>query len=239
MSDELVVRPTDAQFEVITVVINEYEHHARIPDAFEEADRIVEMLAGLGGTVRPWPLAPGARDLTRVGMLLADWASPTPPRPRNSVIVWLGHGEARGNEAWLAVHDTRHPMRGTGFSPRTLAEHLVNEWRRRERDDHSWTLVVIEACGADTFARLLAAALLEQDRAAVPERLAVIGVGGADTNYLGGFSEALAATLRSFTDNDRVVRLRDLVGRLEDRISPGRVVTFSLHDAAPLHPVRV
>jgi hypothetical protein len=81
---------------------------------------------------------------------------------------------------------------------------------------------------------LLSAALLEQDRTAVPERLAVIGVGGAGASYLGHFRDALTATLESFTDNDREIRLKDLVWRLEDRILPGRVVSFGIHDAAPL-----
>ncbi|MEO3817625.1 hypothetical protein [Plantactinospora sp. B24E8] len=224
-------------FAVLPFGFSRYQHHRDLPEVPEEIDRITTVLAGLGGVSRPWLLAPAARDLSRVVDRLADWAAEQ--NPGNSVLLWLGHGQAVGNEAWLAVQDTRKPMRGTGLHPPTLAEHLVNQWRRRAQVPGAWTLVVVEACGADTFVRLLGATLLEQERTAVPERLAIVGVGGAGTNYLGEFGQALAATVNSFTDNDREVRLKDLVARLDDRISPGRVMTFGLHDATPLRIARV
>lgn len=219
-------------FDVIPVVISKYAYHPELEEVEEYSNQIADLFSELGGTLKPWPLTHSGRDQTRISTWLADWADP--PETRSSVVVWLGHGQALGNEAWLAAHDTRSPMRGTGISPRKICEHLVNEWRRRAFDDDAWTLLVVEACGAETFVRLLAAALLEQDRTAVPERLALIGVGGRGTNYLGAFRDALVATIESFTDNDREIRLKDLIGRLEDRLPQCRVVQFGVHDAPPL-----
>lgn len=224
--------PVDDGFEVLTLSISEYEHLDQLSAVAVDAGEIEEMLVRLGGSTRHWTLAPRARDQSRVAAVLADWAAE--PEPRNTVLVWLGHGEARGNEAWLATHETRKPMRGTGLGPQALADHLISQWRKRQTTEHVWTLVAIEACGADTFVRLLASALLERERAAVPERLAIIGVGGTGVNYLGDLKSALRQTLDSFTDNDEHIRVGDLIVRLEDRVRPGRVIAFGMHAAAPI-----
>lgn len=217
-------------FDVVPVAIGEYEDHEPLPGVAAELAAVLDVLDQLGGVARPWD-ADRAPDLSAVNRRLATWANP--PRPRSSALVWIGHGGSDGDRAWLAVHDTLNGSAGTGLGPATLAEHIADEWRRRAADEAAWALVVIHACGAGTFARLLGSDLLA--RHDDPRRLVVVAVGDDGAAHLGRLSAALAATVGSYTDNDTEVHLRDLAGRLDAYLSRvGRVLPFAVHDAAPL-----
>jgi hypothetical protein len=222
----------DYQFDVMSIAIGRYRYHGEIAGMGVEVAELVSALGELGGECRL--TAPSTLDMSSINELMAQWAADR--QPRSSIIVWQGHGEARGNEAWLATEETQRPMRGTGMSPSVFAEHLINDWRRRAHDDTAWTLVVVEACGAANFVRLLAGVLLQADPASSPQRLALVGVGGDGTNYLGEFRRALAAALASYTDNDREIAIKDLVDRVESRIDAVQVQPFRLsRSAAILH----
>lgn len=216
-------------FEVTTVPIGTFVKFAPLA-ADEEALQVVEVLARLGAKeVYRLPL-PDKRTKTVVDGLLADWAEHA--RPANAMLYWVGHGDAKRDGAWLAVHETRLPMRGTGINPGDLADHIANQWARRQ-EDGTWAVVIIEACGAKRFVDLLSAALLARlDR---PERLVLVGVGGHGQGYLGSFRAALSAALASFTDNDTDIKLDDLMVRVRGRLTAG---TLQLIDLTPVPTFR-
>ncbi|MEK0097991.1 ATP-binding protein [Streptomyces sp. A475] len=219
-----------ARFPVVCLPIGRYRHHAPL-EADEAAAQVAALFAELGGRAEPWSVPGGARNRSAVEERLERWAGP--PAARSSVLYWAGHGEAAPDGAWLAVHETPGSMRTRGLLPETLAAFIDAEWSRRIADPHAWTVVVIEACGAERFADLVAVRLLSGDK---PRRLAIVGVGGYGAGHLGEFADALAGALASYTDNDESIRLADLMLRLHDRMQVGSIHAdaFDLHLAPPL-----
>ncbi|WP_306316939.1 MULTISPECIES: ATP-binding protein [unclassified Streptomyces] len=219
-----------ARFPVVCLPIGRYRHHAPL-EADAAASQVAELFAELGGRAEPWSVPGSERDRSAVEERLERWAGP--PAARSSVLYWAGHGEAAPDGAWLAVHETPGSMRTRGLLPETLAAFIDAEWSRRIADPHAWTVVVIEACGAERFADLVAVRLLSGDK---PRRLAIVGVGGYGAGHLGEFADALAGALASYTDNDASIRLADLMLRLHDRMRVGSIHAdaFDLHLAPPL-----
>ncbi|UCA52076.1 ATP-binding protein [Streptomyces sp. WA6-1-16] len=227
--------PCRTEFPVVCLPIGHYRHHEPL-SADEAADQVAGLFAELGGRAEPWTLPGAARDRTAAEERLEDWAGP--PEPRSSVLFWAGHGEASPEGAWLAVHETPGSMRTRGLTPENFAAFIDAEWSRRISDPHAWAVVVIEACGAERFADLVAVRLLSGDK---PRRLAVIGVGGYGAGHLGEFAHALSGALASYTDNDETIRLPDLMLRLHDRMQVGSIHAdaFDLHLAPPLPRARL
>jgi WD40 repeat protein len=224
------VDDSDAGFDVVGLPISTYEVHDPLP-ADDEVARVVTLLNQLGGVGNVWQEQPSGRTRTGVGTWLAKWADHK--QPRSSLLLWMGHGESIGTDAWLAVYETREPMSGTGIKPADFADHIANEWLRRAGDDPpTWTVVVIEACGAETFVDRLIADLFQRPNR--PKRLALLGVGGIGASHLGEFHRALELTLNSYTDNDDDIQLNDLMLRLQSRILPGTVLPLDLHTVPPL-----
>ncbi len=218
-------------FDALTIGMSHYLHHEDLDGVDEHLQELRATIEELGGSVTQWTAEPKQRHAGEVASLLAEWVKPA--SPRSSMVIWIGHGEAKGRDAWLATYDTQRPMRGTGIHPEIIAEHIINEWRRRAADDKAWFVVVIEACGAEQFVRQVAS-ILFRTSGAVPQRLAIVGAGGTGATFLGSFHDALRATLDSYTDNDQEIQLKDLLGRLEDRLTEGLVVNINMHGAAPL-----
>ncbi|MFI6580945.1 hypothetical protein [Embleya sp. NPDC050493] len=218
-------------FDVLPVPIGRYAHHPAVP-AVEAATEVADLLARLGGRHCPWVPADPIRDTTAVLRRLHEWSAPH--APRCSVLYWSGHGEALDGGAWLAVYNTDRHMRSGGIGPETFADHVLLEWRRRAPDPAAWMLVVIEACGAERFANLVASRLLGHEF--TPERCAIIGVSeGAGTSFLGRFATVLAATIDAYTVNDPVLSLKDFVSALEDRLGDhGTVLSLKPHLAPPI-----
>ncbi|MFG3719447.1 AAA family ATPase [Streptomyces massasporeus] len=198
-------------------------------DADSEAERIAELIGKVGGREdTPWE--PGRRDLSAVNSRLSAWAEPVVPR--SSLLYWAGHGEARPDGAWLATADSPDPMTHGAFNPESFAEYVTSEWRSRSLDERAWALVVIEACGAQRFVELLHSRLLATGGI---DRIAVIGVAGYGAGFLGRFQHVLSDALASYSDNDETIQLRDLVGRIEDRLGNlGWVQDRGLFRAPPL-----
>jgi WD40 repeat protein len=225
-----VSQPHDTSFTVFPIAISEYAHHDAVPEIDADADAVVELLAELGGAELPWTVPPGERDSVRVTHRLAEWASH--PEPRNSVLLWIGHGSAEPGKAWLATHDTLEPMLGTGFTPQQLADNIEREWRQRANGASEWTIVVIQACGAKQFAWLLMQALPQDDLH--PSRLAIIGVGGTGASDVGQFRRALSAALSRYTINDELIDVPDLVRRIEWELPTGAVLALELRPGPSL-----
>lgn len=226
-------------FDVVTVPIGSYEHkqHGDLP-VEREVQRIVALLSELGTPVLH---APHGLTATHIGRYLSSWARDGDTSERNSVLYWLGHGACLGDgEAWLACTETRYPI-GDGVAPGTLAAMLRQEWGRRSRSEGAWVVLIIEACGASCFVRLLASDL--DQRSNTPERLLLVGAGGEGGTDLGHFRRALESTLRSYGDNDNAYHLADFAGRLGSYLKvqgSGVVRAFDLSGAPPLvRPYRV
>jgi len=202
--------------------------------ADDDVRTVAEMLVPLGGSLHEWT-PQTERDAAWVQEQLGSWANRA--GPKSSVLLWVSHGESDGNDAWLADFGTTRYKKGTGHNATELADHLDDEWSSRRQDPDAWALVLIEACGAEQFVNRLAAAVFSSPNA--PERFALLGGGGKGSSFLTAVPKALRAVLDSYEDNDEVIRIADLVGRLENRLAIGRVVQSGLGLARPLTRPRV
>jgi hypothetical protein len=214
--------------DLVPVVISSYLHHPDLAQAEVEARAIAELLTDhLDAVAITW--AEGReRTETAVKEQLRTWADRRDGR--SSILLWLGHGTSDGNDAWLATYETPPKIRYNGINTTTVAEQIAHEWGRRRDQPGIWAAVVIEACGAGTFVRKVAAALYAIPNG--PHRLALIGVGADDgAANLGRFRRELTAALESYTDNDEEIRPEDLVSNLRSRIEPVEVVDRGLHKA--------
>lgn len=221
-------------FDVVCIPIGEYLHsedHPPLP-ADEEAELLVELLSELGGKPDPWQLTGESRDGTAVNARLAHWSQVE--WARNSMLLWVGHGESAGRKASLAAYDSRP---GTGVTPEDFAHQIAQEWGFRWADAGAWTIVVIEACGARAFVQLLDSALKAEGRA--PERLALVGSGSDGAGFLGDFRHALAGALGEYTENDKLIKPSDLVNRVGYRLHEGWVATLAMHTAWPIKRARL
>jgi hypothetical protein len=222
-------------FDVVPVVIDRYANHPALDDASAEARAIVDLLARhLHGTATWWA-GDDERTETSIKEELNAWSI---RGERSSLLMWFGHGTSNGHDAWLATYETPSLIRYSGVNPQTIAEQITKQWQRRHPHPGVWAIVVVEACGAATFVRRVAAALLQMPNA--PQRLALIGVGGDDSaGNLGQFRQALGAALDSYTDNDEHVAVTELVSNLRNRIEPNEVVDRGMHKATPLRRRRL
>jgi WD40 repeat protein len=225
---------TDPVFDVVPVVISEYRHHDTLAGADAEMRAVLAALEELGGAGPAAGAAPRGPGFPDVAGLLTEWANP--PKERSSALVWIGHGESDGTDAWLAVHESVPGSAGTAVQPATLSAHIGDEWLRRASADNAWALVVIHACGARVFVQ----GLLKEISRHGPRRLLLVAVGDEGAGHLGALSAALTGAVHSYTDNDVDLRLEEFAQRLDDRLnSAGWVVSFSLAEAGPLRLRRV
>ncbi|MGW6199114.1 hypothetical protein ACWF0M_23410 [Kribbella sp. NPDC055110] len=225
---------SEPAFTIFPIPIAAYSTEVRRPfasiPADDDAKAIADLLTPYGGVLHPW--ADGRPDADWVKRELGAWADRD--GPRSSVLVWVGHGESDTEDAWLASYNSTQHMRSSGHKAEELADHLADEWAGRSNDPGAWTLVVIEACGAERFVQLLAAKVLSKTNPA--GRFALLGGGGTGSGFLKAVPKALDLALKSFTANDEVIRVADLVGRLESLLAFGYAIPIGLGRARPLTP---
>jgi hypothetical protein len=199
-----------ADFDITSIVIDEYAECSPLEGLAEEAAEIERLLAELGGTAaRPRP--PGRTlDEQAVKDRLREWAGRDMP---SSVLVWLGHGASDGTDAWLACYDTPRQIQGNGVVPQTVADQIVRDWHRREPDEMAWALVIVEACGAGTFVARLNGLVTGK---VLLRRIVMIGVSGDGAGYVGELHQALKRTRDSYENNDELVLLADFVSKLQE-----------------------
>jgi hypothetical protein len=197
-----------ADFDVTSIVIDEYAECPPLEGLAEEAEEIERLLAEFGGAAgRPRP--PGRTlDERAVKDRLRDWAGRDIP---SSVLVWLGHGASDGTDAWLACYDTPRQIQGNGVVPQTVVDQIVRDWHRREPDETAWALVIVEACGAGTFVSRLD--LLAAQKVKL-RRIAMVGVSGDSAGYVGELRKALKRTRDTYENNDEHVLLTDFLSKL-------------------------
>ena len=223
---------TERGFTIYPIPIAAYSTEVQRPfppiAADDDAQAIADLLTPYGGVVHHW--TDGQRDAAWVQRELGAWADRD--GPRSSVLVWVGHGESDTEDAWLASFNSAQRKKGTGHHAQELANHLADEWAGRSEDPEAWTLVVIEACGAEVFVQRLASEVLSKMNPA--GRFALLGGGGTGSSFLKVVPKALREALESYADNDEVIRVDDLVGRLENRLAFGQSIRVGLARARPL-----
>lgn len=226
---------TAVDFDVTSIVINEYAECPSLEGLVEEAAEIERLLAEFGGTAGT-PCPPGRTlDERAVKDRLREWAGRGLP---SSVLLWLGHGASDGTDAWLACYDTPSQIQGNGMVPQTIADQIARDWHRRESDETAWTLVIVEACGGGTFVRQLD--LLTAQKAQ-PRRIAMVGVSGDSAGYVGELRKALKRTRDTYENNDELVLLTDFLSKLTEFLGDvGEVVhrNFARHSLRLVRLVR-
>lgn len=224
---------TDPAFIVHAVPIGSYTTNQPVPfpevAADDEALAIADLFAPYGGVGSPGDNS-RERDATWVKKQLGAWA--TRIEGGSSVLVWVGHGESDGDEAWLASFETIRDIKSSGHSPAVLADVVDDEWSKRSLNPGAWALVVIEACGAERFVERLAAEVFIKPNPA--KCIAFVGAGGKGASFLGAVSDALSAALSSYTDNDADIKIGDLVAQLDGRLRSGTVIARGLGSAQPM-----
>jgi hypothetical protein len=199
-----------ADFDITSIVIDEYAECPPLEGLAAEAAEIERLLAEFGGiAARPCP--PGRTLHERaVKDRLREWAGRDIP---SSVLVWLGHGASDGTDAWLACYDTPRQIQGNGMVPQAVADQIVRDWHRREPNETAWALVIVEACGAGTFVSRLDLLAAQKVRL---RRIAMVGVSGDSAGYVGELRKALKRTRDTYQNNDEHILLIDFVSKLEE-----------------------
>jgi hypothetical protein len=228
-------------FDVVPVVMSRYQTGQELAGAEDEAREIAGLLAPLGGVVRPWDVPAEDRNILATTNRLEEWADPR--HPRNSVLLWIGHGISNDETAYLLVRGGGGAGKDTRLMPQQIARYVTDEHLRRQPPH--WAIVIIEACGAGRFAQLVAA---ELQRAEALRGVLVIGAGPVrGESYLGVFRLALSQVLSRYGPNDVVITLGDFAARIKEELEgshrgyvfPGTFagVTPLQRPAPPIGPV--
>lgn len=230
MSETIGPEPPASAFDVVPIVISNYNTLPDLPTGDEEAEQVATILARWGGVLRPWEVCGPERTFDTAIARLDSWSQPA--ASRSSLLLWIGHGSSTDDDAVVRV-----PAGGNvdaAFPPTELARYIISE--DRLRDDHDWAIVVVEACGGIRFVELIES-VLAQHR--VRDGVLLIGSGeDRGDGYLGTFRRALAQICAAYWSNDKEISIRDLANRFEDVLRPGFVRAMGLSGRSPLIPRR-
>ncbi|MFJ1593762.1 hypothetical protein ACIOD0_26475 [Kitasatospora albolonga] len=211
-------------FDIVGLPMDTYVDSVDCADieATAEVEAIAKLLEPWGGEPVPWETP--RRTLSAVSARLGSWSRQDDPR--NSVLLWVGHGNSNDQEAYLVVRGDETNDRDDELTPAAMARYLVDRFRT---DDPYWVVVVVEACGAALFVDLLQAELLRRGAA---ERILLIGSGARQgKGYLAAFRAVLAKVIDDLNGNDSYIGLRDLGQRIEDLLLPGSVLAKGIGGA--------
>lgn len=221
--------PSASTFEVVPIVISQYNTHPDLPTADDEAERVAAILSRWGGELRPWDVEGPKRSLQTALARLQSWSQPAVSR--SSLLLWISHGSSNDDDAVVHLPTDRDDV---SLVPEELARYVACEHRLRDEPD--WAIVVIEACGGIRFAEMMQSDLA---RRRVRNGVLLIGTGeDRGAGYLGSFRRALEEICEAYWSNDKVISLRDLANRFEDVLQPGFVRAMGLAGQATLIPRR-
>ncbi|MCM2424908.1 AAA family ATPase [Streptomyces sp. RKAG337] len=202
-------------FDIVGLPMDTYADCADL-EATAEIEAIAELLKPWGGEPVPWQTP--RRTQSAVSARLGSWSREE--NPRNSVLLWVGHGNGNDQEANLVVAGDESSDHDDEYTPAAMARHLIDRYRQ---DDPYWVVVMVEACGAALFVDHLQAELLRRGAA---DRILLIGSGAKHgKGYLAAFRAVLARVFRDVNGNDSYISLRDLGQRIEDLLVPGSVLS--------------
>ena len=171
----------------------------------EVADGVVGTLRRCGGTERQRHM-----DVTTAEsrQLLDEWASTSATAGR--ILYWGGHGASDGERHWLFTRETTYPPTPSrALLTRELESFLRRDWQRRSLDVKSWTVIVLDCCGAGLGVRNLAHVLsgsLDE-----PSRLALVGACGHGASFSARFAEELELAVERRMESDEDIPVVQLL----------------------------
>lgn len=235
-----------APFRVHVVAIGEYDQRVPdpqpllAPDVYRDAARIAGLLTErLGGRLGA-PLREPGLEADRAWMIdrLDEWvasstraasgvqlgasADSTSDRsvatePFSSILVWTGHGDSKGHDGWLSAADSGWKRRDRSLDAESIADAIRRESFQRARDAAAWTIIIVQACRAQSVIDAVLSALTSEG--SIPDRLVLVFAGGEGQTDLGVVARALENTLDSYTDNDAEIDLIDFSTNLASRLA--------------------
>lgn len=216
-------------FDVVTLGFDEYRNprHTRL-EAEKEAAEVARLLKAWGGETIEWDGDMG-RGLSAVNSRLRSWSERT---TSHSMLLWFGHGRS-GTKPNLVVPGDPSSHHDDTFLPANFSEkiqaHLIN---RNDENGDEWTIILIEACGAQRFRNFLAS---EIQQSGTNQKIVLIASGkDQGRGYLGDFRRALEGTLHAYGTNSEKISITDLCVGIEQRLSNGDATIMAIGHARPL-----
>ncbi|MFJ9324542.1 AAA family ATPase, partial [Streptomyces globisporus] len=173
--------------ELFPVNFTEYQHHPSLRTD-EHVQEIYELLAPYSVRLDQWTVPPEQRDRQAVEDRLRAWKHPDASRSGNTVLYWLGHGSAER----MAHHRTPAPI-DDGTTPQDVASAIADR-QLHPNTEHSWSIVVLDACFSKSFAKSVERALTGYDNDLY--RYVLLSTAARGPAELGAFTEALRRVLR-------------------------------------------
>jgi WD40 repeat protein len=233
-----------AGMQVFAVGIGHYAEFERL-DVDTQVGHVLDLLVvPFGARPHEWGIPAEQRGADAVGRRLREWAhaGDDPDSPPGSMLYWVGHGWADAYQAALAHADSAKRVGVlTGISPQQFADAI----RIRQPptfgdldgsidgEGGSWALVVVDACRAQQFCRLLAADLDGRP----PGRVLLIGASGEGPTSLGRFTNALSGVLTNTYKADSHIPLDGLEREFRVRCPDWEVRAFGHLAQSALVPV--
>ncbi|MCW8097077.1 WD40 repeat domain-containing protein [Streptomyces tauricus] len=155
-------------------------------DTEEHVTAIAGLLGPFGPQVRRWTVPGDERDRQAAEDRLGAWKRAA-GRHGNSILYWVGHGSADH----LAHHRTPAPI-DDGILPEELAR-AIGARLLHPDSEHSWTVVVLDACFSHEFAHDVHLALMHRHRGA--RRYLLLSTAARGYAELGAFTRALGRAL--------------------------------------------
>ncbi|MER8184248.1 WD40 repeat domain-containing protein [Kitasatospora sp. NPDC094015] len=197
-----------------------YRHHDDL-DTEQHVLAIAELLTPYGLNVNHWVVPEDERDRQAVENRLGDWKRLTATHRGNTVLYWAGHGNAEH----LAHHLTPTPI-DDGVSPEEVAR-AIGRRRFHPDSEHSWTIVVLDACFSQDFARKVHTTLINEYRGV--DRFLLLSTAAEGYAELGAFTRALENALTITFFGRRAIGLAELGSQLARELRGYRADTVDDH----------
>ncbi|MFF2041792.1 AAA family ATPase, partial [Kitasatospora sp. NPDC058170] len=193
--------------ELFPVNFTAYQHDL-LPDLDTEAHvrAIAELLAPYGLHVNRWAVPEKDRDRQAVEERLGDWKRLNASHRGNTVLYWVGHGSADH----LAHHRTPAPI-DDGVHPEEVARAIGRRRLHPDAED-GWTIVVLDACFSQDFARKVHSTLITEYRGA--DRFLLLSTAAEGHAELGDFTRALEHALTITFLGQKTIGLAELGSQL-------------------------
>lgn len=224
-------------FGVLVIAIDEYPDPPGPLPASASADVLARLVVGeRGGVLVERIVAASGEDVLGA---FRRWAAAKSDRPRSTIVYLAGHGTDDGLEHSFLVPDGPSTVE---IETKTLGTHFEKDWFLRQGDRESWTLFILDCCGADIGVVNLEAEL-SQHAYKRPRRLAMWPTTPRGAAHSGRFVAALEEALATFTENDATVPLNELflralpaLGDVEPLgfLPPGASLKNDRHSATPV-----
>ena len=192
----------DEGFSIVTVPMDSYVDASRFAEVAEvvaEAGGVAGLLGDWGGEHRVWKGEDRTLGATQVR--LREWSEARPPR--NSMLLWFGHGESNQDDAMLAVRGAGTDGEDDHITPRNWAitSYATSGVGRTRTAGQSWWSRPVVPPGSSTSCWRTSCS------GAPPSACCSSARSGPGSGYVASFREVLASVLTEFSDNYSHIRL--------------------------------